>query len=663
MSTQRFGAAPELRAPPRLRFLIMAAKRFPHHDHRGRITLHSDGRRSLAVWSALVLGILTVALTELESLLRLLSFVPVLIVWLAIAAGAVLILSRLRLELPPRPKIDSLSAALIACSLLITLAIAVTAWMSPPNFYDVIAYHLPRVVYWAQNRSLALFPSPYPQQNFAPPFAEYAQLQLYIVSRGGDRFPGLIQLPAFAGMVCVVSLIARELGARIRGQAIACLAAATIPAAVLQASDGNDDVFFAFWLVAMAWFALRYAKRLGRADLIGVAASFSLAFLTKGTAFALAPPLLLPAAYSAIRKGWRESAALACAMAVFALALNLPFQARISGPAARGLLRLTINHSRGLRPTLSNALRVAATLMGSRNDAFNTTLFQAVALAHVAMRQDLNDPRTTFSVLGKFEKPSGASHHEGNAANLIPVALMFLTLPVAIGISIRSRSPVLLFYCAGIILSYLGFCALFSYQPWHGRLLIGPMALGGALTGMLAEKFLPSSAQAVLAVGLVWSIFPYVTANSLRPLTGEHSIFRTQRESNYFRDFMPLEQPYRKAIRFVISRACHAVGIDYSRGAYQRGFISAYEFPVMALLSRHRPVRFYHPTSDFDVTAPYREPACAILCLDCARDAIKQQRYGNMRSTRFDPVIAYYTETPHGQTPATDPRRTKTNRR
>ena len=72
----------------------------------------------------------------------------------------------------------------------------------------------------------------------------------------------------------------------------------------------------------------------------------------------------------------------------------------------------------------------------------------------------------------------------------------------------------------------------------------------------------------------------------------------------------------------------------------------------MQFLNRERPVRFYHPTPDFNLTAAYREPACAILCLDCARDAIKQQRYGKMRSMRFDPVIVYYTETPSGQTPA-----------
>ena len=652
MSILNFGAARELRELSRFHFLGVTAKRFPRGDRHAEVKVHVDGRRCLAVWTALVLGLLTAAVTELESALHALAFVPVLLVWLAIAASAALILSRVRWDLTPRPKVDVLTAVLIACCLLIIVVIALIAWMSPPNFYDVLVYHLPRVVYWAQNRSVAVFPAPYPQQNFAPPFAEYLQLQLYILSHGGDRFPSLIQVPAFAGIICVVSLIARELGARIRGQAIACLAAATIPAAVLQASDANNDVFFAFWLVMMAWFALRYAKRLSRADLIGAAASFALAFLAKGTAFALAPPLLLPAAYSAIRKGWRESAKLACAIAVFGLALNLPFQARISGPASQGLLRLTINHSRGLRPTLSNAFRVAATLMGTNNDAVNSTLFQAVALAHVAMRQDLNDPRTTFPSM-RFEKPSGASRHEGNAANLIPVVLLILTLPVAVAISIRSRSPVLLLYCAGIVLSYLGFCAVFSYQPWHGRLLIGPMALGSALAGMLSEKFLPASAQAVLAVGLVWSVFPYLTGNALRPLTGEHSIFRTRRESNYFRDYAgSFEQPFRKAIRFVLTRGCNAVGIDYSGGAYQHYFVSGYEFPVMQLLNRERPVRFYHPTPDFNVTAPYREAACAILCLDCARDAIKQQRYGSMRSIQFDPVIVYYTENPSGEAPA-----------
>jgi hypothetical protein len=182
------------------------------------------------------------------------------------------------------------------------------------------------------------------------------------------------------------------------------------------------------------------------------------------------------------------------------------------------------------------------------------------------------------------------------------------------------------------------------------------MALGSVLAGLLGEKFLATPVQALLAMGLVWSVLPYLTDDGYRPLTGDRSIFRTERTSNYFRDIPSLEQPFRNAIRFVLNRGCDAVGIDYSDGAYQGFFISAYEFPVMQILNRERPresprerprerpVRFYHPTTDPNVTTPYREPACAIVCLDCALDAKKQQRYGEMSSRHFDPVIVYYAE-------------------
>jgi 4-amino-4-deoxy-L-arabinose transferase-like glycosyltransferase len=153
-------------------------------------------------------------------------------------------------------------------------------------------YHLPRVMLWISNRSVSFFPTwDYAQLVFGP-WAEYAMGHLVLLS-GTDRLVNLAEWTSLVGIVVGASLIARELGTAARGQVIAAVAAGTIPTAVLEASGGMNGVVVAFWITLGVYFALKFARDTGWLSLVGSACACGLAVLTKGSALAILPPMLL----------------------------------------------------------------------------------------------------------------------------------------------------------------------------------------------------------------------------------------------------------------------------------------------------------------------------------------------------------------------------------
>jgi hypothetical protein len=243
---------------------------------------------------ALVLfGVAVVVITESLGAFNLINRIALAICWIAVAAAFAWKLRPVKLTKDPVALVSILGIAAVLT------ATAVTAWFSPPNSADAMAYHMPRVVYWAEQHSVRFFPTEYLNQIMLQPFAEYLSLQTYVLS-GGDHFANFGQW--FASVACAfgVASVARAFGCGVRSQAIAALFSVTLPAGVLASSGAKNDYVMAVWLVAAVYFAL-----IGDGPYLG--AALGLAILTKATAYLFAPWLVLAALWGkpVITGDWR----------------------------------------------------------------------------------------------------------------------------------------------------------------------------------------------------------------------------------------------------------------------------------------------------------------------------------------------------------------------
>lgn len=231
-------------------------------------------------------GVSVGLITEILGHFHLLRRTPLALVWGLVALGWAVMRARRGAFVRVAAKsglgiLDWLMTASVVLIGCITLA---TALGSPPNSSDAMSYHMPRVVYWAQAGSVSFFPTPYYAQIMLQPLAEYFALHTYVIS-GSDRFVNLVQWLGSIGCAVGVTLVAKMLGAELRGQVVAGLFCATLPNGILQASGAKNDYLLALWLVAMAYFALRYAQWGERSDVLGLSAAVGLALMTKGTAY------------------------------------------------------------------------------------------------------------------------------------------------------------------------------------------------------------------------------------------------------------------------------------------------------------------------------------------------------------------------------------------
>ncbi|MCG3125689.1 MAG: hypothetical protein CHACPFDD_00514 [Phycisphaerae bacterium] len=493
---------------------------------------------------------------------------------------------------PTLPRHAVVGAAVLLCSALLLVALA-----APPNTWDTLTYHMPRVMHWLQNGSLRHYPTNILRQLWNAPWSEYAFLHLHALS-GGDRFANLVQWFAMCGCLVLGGSIAGRLARSTWASHAAVLLIGTVPMGVLQASGTQNNYIVAFWLLCgvQALVGRDGDRTCTRGEVVLFAGAMALAVATKATAVFWVSGLMLWMLARCARSGWRPTLTAATAGLAAALVLCGPHwlrNYRLFGdplsPQSYGIQNFKLTNDR-MTPLLfaSNLVRNLAMQLATNIPGANAALERGILSLHAAAGMRISEGPISS---GDFELPRGDANEDTASSPLHTcVALAgFLAAPFRLR---RVRARRLLALMLVTLAGAAFYVALLRWQVWTTRLHLPGMILALVCSAALlapgdAQRWPARVAHWLAGAALFFFALPALFVSVNRPLLTSRSCLLIPRESQFFIMQPDSERGFRAACERIRSSAARRVGLEL--------FVDDWEYVLWVLLAPSgRDLRLFH---------------------------------------------------------------------
>jgi len=569
----------------------------------------NDSLGSAFLKTLIIHGLIIVVSTELLSLNRSLTFGGVAFLWglSALVNGGLLILliyqernafnlHQITQKIWTDFRKESLANKIAILGVLVVLSICLlTSLVAPPNNYDSMTYHMPRVMHWIQNQSVAHYPTHNLRQISFSPFAGYVVTHLQILS-GGDRFANCVQWLSFLGNLIGISLIAKFLGG-LKTQWMTALVCASIPMAIMQAATTQVDLVVSLWLVCCLYFVSR-TDSYSISDVFWLSASLGLAILTKPTATIFGLPLGIMIWFR-LMGGWAgvrnfrvlfRSTFVSGIICISALSLSATSYWRNYKTFGKIFIDMgTGNTTIGPIQTISNALKsLALNLPFSGFRQFIVDVHQNV------LKLDINDPANTFHLYCNFHKVSNmtvlipSEDYVGSPFHLVLLLLSIITLLYAVAFRKDNKLKGLLGLLIVNVTGCFLYCLLIKWQVWANRLLLPLFILSVPIIGYFIIRYCSVAFQRILSILLASAAIFYSLTPVHRPLISlpqswigsfrSESILREQREDIYFNAYGEWLRPrFAALVEMAIKSKCRSLGVDTGWNAM--------EYPIWVLMA------------------------------------------------------------------------------
>ncbi|MDD4102118.1 MAG: hypothetical protein PHU80_05735, partial [Kiritimatiellae bacterium] len=412
-----------------------------------------------------------------------------------------------------------------AWAVLTVLALTLIHALLAPNFEpDALTYHLPRAQHWLVNRSIGFYETSIARQNYQPPGFSMVVCHICALT-GGDRLLNLVQWGAFVLGAAVVSLIARELGAGVRGQFWAGLLSLTLPASISQSFVAVNDQFAAVPVLVFALALLRI-ERGGERHAVFAGLAAGLAFLAKWTSLVYVASFGVVLSLRLLCRVFKARGLSGCFRLSAILGAAVLGGALMAGPHVVRNMRMYGDPLSGEPPAMLtnqrltpmkfavNAVKHAAQHMAAPLRILNRPLEKVVTRFS---GQLLNDSDITyvwtlldssFRLVPPLGKSCSSASNPLHFMLFTILGLCWLVRPVRY---LRLLSAIFCPVAAGALL----YCALFKWQLWAARLQIPLFLLMAAGSAVMLER-LESNAKAARLISVLLTVYA-LTHILLRP--------------------------------------------------------------------------------------------------------------------------------------------------
>lgn len=243
---------------------------------------------SLVVWMLILY-----AITEVLSINNNISHIGILISWIIVCG----VLISLIIGLHIKNKNDFEIINIIKKNfnkfsiflLIISISVIVLSILTVPYNSDSMSYHLPRIMFWVQNKSVAHYATDDARQLCSPMLSEFINLHSYLLLKS-DLLFNTIQAFSYVFNIFFVYAISKEIGLNKNERRVATLLYLSMPITVAEAFSTQVDNFATVWMLVFAYECLLLIKKekleLNKStisSLIIAGASLGIGYLTKPT--------------------------------------------------------------------------------------------------------------------------------------------------------------------------------------------------------------------------------------------------------------------------------------------------------------------------------------------------------------------------------------------